>query len=271
MSTTAPITAPVRAVRMQQVALPTEHGGWAFLFEPLVAGLAIAFSTGAPWIACLTIGAFLTPATEGSARRPLWNAKQGACEPGLSIFALLRCDIFDGACWYALVGRRPVATAVFGVLPLAVFQIYIDASRQSRKLIPRADWSGRDVCLDRSNRTIGQYAVGKCRRPLGNLCGKVNCLYPVCSRATSSGKGKHYSRMFPTLAHIAALFMTAALAYNGLSPILTIFAMLLLLYRSVSGLSPNRTKMRAMQIGIWEVIYGSLMVLSLVIGRFAGF
>lgn len=113
MSTAAPITAPIRVVRVRQVALPVEHGGWAFLLEPLIAGLAIAYSTGAPWIACLTIGAFLT-------RQPLkvliadrFGMRNRERVPGLSIFALLRCDILHWACWYAPFGRRPVATPIY--------------------------------------------------------------------------------------------------------------------------------------------------------------
>jgi len=46
-------------VRLKSVALPIEHGSWGFLFEPLVAGLAIAPSKASPWIAGLVIGAFL--------------------------------------------------------------------------------------------------------------------------------------------------------------------------------------------------------------------
>ena len=77
--------------------------------------------------------------------------------------------------------------------------------------------------------------------------------------------------MIPTLAHIAALFMTAALAYYGLSPFLTILAMSVLAYRAITGLSPDRNKMKAMQIGVWEIIYGLIVVLSVVIGHYAGF
>src|SRR6476661_3892164 len=47
-------------VRVGQIALPSEHGGWGLLFEPLVAGLAIAPSVGGLCIAVMTVGAFLT-------------------------------------------------------------------------------------------------------------------------------------------------------------------------------------------------------------------
>jgi len=82
-------------------------------------------------------------------------------------------------------------------------------------------------------------------------------------------KGKRHSRVVPTLAHVAALILTAALAYSGLSPFLAILAMSVLAYRAIAGLSPGRTRMKAMQIGVWEIIYGTAVVLSVVIGHFA--
>ncbi|MGB2912234.1 MAG: YwiC-like family protein [Pyrinomonadaceae bacterium] len=272
MSTAAPITAPVRAVRVRQVALPTEHGGWAFLFEPLVVGLAIAFSTGAPWIAGLTIGAFLT-------RQPLKVliadrfGMRNRTRASLA-FRFLLCygAIFSiGLAGTLLsVGAQSLLPFI-GVLPLAVFQIYIDASRQSRKLIPELTGA---VVMSASIAAIGLSA----NMPLVNAA----ALWAIfASRSLSSilyvrerlrlEKGKHYSRMIPTLAHIAALFMTAALAYYGLSPFLTILAMSVLAYRAITGLSPDRNKMKAMQIGVWEIIYGLIVVLSVVIGHYAGF
>ena len=56
--------APARRVRLRQIVLPTEHGSWGFLLEPIVAGVAVAFSAASVWIAVAVIGAFL-------ARRPL--------------------------------------------------------------------------------------------------------------------------------------------------------------------------------------------------------
>ena len=47
--------------------------------------------------------------------------------------------------------------------------------------------------------------------------------------------------------------------------------MSVLAYRAIAGLSPGRNKMKAMQIGVWEIIYGTIVVLSVVIGHYAGF
>ena len=84
-------------------------------------------------------------------------------------------------------------------------------------------------------------------------------------------KGKRYSRIIPTLAHVTALLLVSMLAFYGLSSFLTIMAMSVLAYRAIAGLSAGRSKMKAMQIGVWEIIYGVLVVLSVVIGHYSGF
>ncbi|MBX3298414.1 MAG: YwiC-like family protein [Acidobacteria bacterium] len=272
MATAAPITTPHRAVRVRQVALPTEHGGWAFLLEPLAAGMAIAFSAGAPWIALITVGAFLT-------RQPLKvliadrfgmrnRARAGLALRFLvgygAIFALgIAGTLFT-------VGVQPLLPFVL-VLPFAGFQIYIDASGQSRKLIPELTGA---IVMSASMASIGLSA----NMPFANAV----ALWAIfASRSIASilyvrerlrlEKGKWYSRIIPTLAHVAALLLVSMLAFYGLSSFLTIMAMSILAYRAIAGLSPGRTRMKAMQIGVWEIIYGTAVVLSVVIGHHAGF
>lgn len=272
MSTAAPITAPIRVVRVRQVALPVEHGGWAFLLEPILAGLAIAFSTGAPWIVCLTIGAFLI-------RQPLKvlivdRFGMRNRERASLAFRFLLCygAIFSIGLAGTLmsVGIQALLPFVW-VFPLAIFQIYIDASRQSRKLIPELTGA---VVMSASIAAIGIAA----NMPLVNAA----ALWAIfASRSIASilyvrerlrlEKGKQYSRTIPTLAHIAALFLVSMLAFYVLSSILTIMAMSVLAYRAIAGLSPGRSKMKAMQIGVWEIIYGVIVVLSVVIGHYSGF
>ena len=46
-----------RNVKVKTIALPIEHGSWGFVFEPLAAGLLIAFSPSAIWITLLVVGA----------------------------------------------------------------------------------------------------------------------------------------------------------------------------------------------------------------------
>ncbi len=79
-------------------------------------------------------------------------------------------------------------------------------------------------------------------------------------------KGKPFSRFVPVLSHVAAFATVAALAFYGLSPLLTVLMFAVLQCRAVVGLSPYRRKVKAMRIGVWEVVYGTLTMLSVVLG-----
>jgi hypothetical protein len=83
-------------------------------------------------------------------------------------------------------------------------------------------------------------------------------------------KGKEFSRGLPVVSHVAAFALVSTLAFYGLSPMLTVLMFAVLQGRAVIGLSPFRSKIKAMRIGVWEVIYGTLTALSVVIGYYLG-
>ena len=65
-----------------------------------------------------------------------------------------------------------------------------------------------------------------------------------------------------------SLLVIGFLVFKGLASIFTAFMFVILLGRSVIGLSPYRRKVKAMKIGVWEVIYGTLTAISVVIGYY---
>jgi hypothetical protein len=263
---------PVRMFRIRQIALPTEHGGWGFLLEPLVAGLAIAFSAAAPLIALMTIGAFLTrqPLRILIADRLGMHSRERAL--AALWFCLLYSTVFAAGLGGTLLtaGPRVLLPFVF-VLPFILLQVYSDVRRQSRQLIPEVTGA---VSISASVAVIGLAGGLSWAASLALWAIFISRLVPsilYIRQRLLLEKGKSSSPVIPTLAHVAALLVVSLLAYNGLSPVLAVFAMILLLFRAVKGLSPGRKKMRAMQIGVREVIYGSLTALSIVVGHYAGF
>ena len=121
----------------KSIALPLEHGAWGFLFEPLAAGVLLAPSPAAPWITLMVVGAFLL-------RQPLkflipdWFA--GKKLPRTAIarkFTLIFGSIFaSGAIGTLVFAPLASLTPFLAIAPLAVYQIYCDATRQSRQLLP---------------------------------------------------------------------------------------------------------------------------------------
>ena len=266
-----PTSAALPTIRLKSIALPVEHGSWGFLFEPIVAGLAIAFSLGGMWIALMTIGAFL-------ARQPLkvliidrLGMKVHDRAKAALLFLAAYGTVFVAGLigTVASVGWRPLLPFVF-VLPFAVYQIYCDASRKGRQLV--AELIGA-VSISASIAAI----VFSDGRPWGVAVALwlifvlrlVPSILYVRNRLLLE-KGKDYSRIVPTVAHFTALTIVTILSYLRLAPALTVFAMLILLWRAIAGLAPGRRKLRAVQIGVLEIIYGIVTVLSVIIGYYTG-
>lgn len=258
-------------VRLRSVALPIEHGSWGFLFEPLVAGVAIAPSKASIWIALLVIGAFLS-------RQPL-KVVLSDCRAGRWLpqtkyaagFLLLYSVVFG----VGLIGGVSVANAesflpFVIVLPLAAFQIYYDSQRNSRLLLAEilgsVSISSSIAVLALADswpypNAFALWAVMGARL--------IPSILYVRNRLNIE-KGKTFSRALPIAAHVVALIMVSLLGFYGQSPLLPILMFAVLLIRSIIGLSPYRRKVKAMKIGIGEVIYGALIVLSLIVGYYAG-
>jgi hypothetical protein len=81
-------------------------------------------------------------------------------------------------------------------------------------------------------------------------------------------KGKEFSRTVPVATHILALSVVASFYYLGLSSMLTVLMAVFLTGRALFGLSPYRQILKANVIGVWEVLYGALYALSIIIGNF---
>jgi len=125
-----------RALPLRPLALPSEHGGWGFLFEPLVLALAIRPSLAGSLVALAFVFGFLS-------RHPLKLAMQDLLREK-SYPRTRWCWLF--ACSYALAAIASLSFAIglrswsivipIGlVVPLGVMQLLHDANNQSRALI----------------------------------------------------------------------------------------------------------------------------------------
>ena len=135
--TTAFASAPAaRRPLLRPIALPSEHGGWGFLFEPIVAAIAIAPSAGGAFIALAFVLGFLT-------RQPLKFALQDALR-GRSYPRTRWCFLFAASYAIAALLALAAAIAISGpailiplgmVAPLGLMQVFYDANNRSRALL----------------------------------------------------------------------------------------------------------------------------------------
>ena len=267
-TTPGPIIPKIQA---KKIALPTEHGSWGFLFEPIVAGWAIAFSVGGVFISLMVIGGFLL-------RQPIKTYvidRQGMRVAARSRAAMKFMAMFAGISALGLtgalltVGWAPLLPFIIPS-PLIIYQLYSDTQKRSRGLGP--ELSGA-VMMSASIAAV-VLAAGGSWSVAGALWAVVfarlfsSVLY-VRERLLLE-KGKPYQRTPAVAAHVTGVLLAGVLAYFRLVPALVLLPFVLLLYRCVAGLSPDRKPMKAMQIGVREVIFGGVLVVSMIIGYYTG-
>lgn len=261
---------PQIKIDRRQIALPSEHGSWGFLFEPIVASLAIGLSLPGAMIAVMTIGGFL-------ARQPLKvliidrtgqrNAERARV--AAAFIAVYVSIALFGFSWAIYLGGLLPFVPFLSVLPLACIQIYFDGSRKSRGLLPEIFGA---ITISSSSAAI-LLAAGSGWPPALSLWAvMISRLIPsiiYVRNRLKLEKGKSFSFLAVVLTNSAAVIITAVLAYNGVASALVPVMMVLLLARAIAGLSPNRRKLKAMKIGILEVVYGTLTVAAIIAGHYA--
>lgn len=260
---------PKNKVKLKGVALPNEHGAWGFLFEPLVASFAVLPFISSLWIALLVIGAFLI-------RQPLkvvlinWQSKNRLPQATLATNSLILYEIiFLIGLFGCLFFVNPISFIPFLVVsPFAVYQIYCDYSRQSRQLLPELTGA---IAISSSAAVMalaGGWSVSSSLALWGIFIARLIPSILYIRNRLRLEKGKKIAINPVVFSNLIALGGITYLASAGLIPKLTIPIFVFLAVRAVWGLSPLRKKVKAMRIGIWEVIFGVLTVLSVILGYY---
>jgi hypothetical protein len=244
---------------LRPLALPTEHGGWGFLLEPIAVGLAIAPSWGGLLLALAFCLGFLTRQPLKLALQDLLRQKSYprtrwcwilASAYGLGGFALLALAILVSG-WIAVV---PIAM----VVPLGLTQIIFDARNRSRVLLPEL---GGAIAMTSSAAAIA-IAGGFRLLPAIALSGiLVARAIPAILHVRTLIQRKHgrSSSGWPSIAaHSVAL---AAVSLSGEPLIIAMFA--LLFARAVWGLS--RPVPAARTIGWTEIVWGVATVIAVAV------
>lgn len=239
---------------LRPIALPTEHGGWGFLFEPIVLALAAAPSASGALVGLAFVCGFLV-------RQPLKLALQDA----------LRAKRYPRTAWcwmfaaaYSLAAAATLALAVAReglpvlipiglVAPLALTQVLYDSANRSRALLPELAGA---AAMASSAAAIG-IAGGMRLLAAFTLSGIILAralpaiVYVRTLLARAHGQS---ASSWPAMAlHAAAIAAVASFA-----PLPATVAMVVLLVRALWGLAhpppPART------IGWREVVFGTATV-----------
>lgn len=241
-------------IALRPLALPTEHGGWGFLFEPLVLALIVAPSPGGAFVALAFMAGFL-------ARQPLKLALQdllrGKCYPRTRW-----CWRFALGYSFAAVAALAGAIAIAGpslllplalAAPLGLVQIAFDAKNRSRALLPELAGA---TAMSSSAAAIAIAAHASMA-----LAATLSAL--IIARSLPSIT---YVRTLLTRAHgkeassgpALALHALAVVAAGSFAPLAATLAMAVLLGRAAYGLT--HAVPPAKQVGWTEIAFGTLTV-----------
>ena len=256
-----------RKVIIRSVALPSEHGGWGFVLEPIILGLLVAFSPAGLWIGVLGLAVFLLHQPTKIAlkdyqknkrlARTIW-AERFILSYGL--IALLACALSvmlaDGQFWL------PFAIAV----PFGLIQVYYDSKNQSRHAL--AEITGA-VALGSIAAAIALannwdfapamalwiYLIGRSIPSILYIRGRLRL-----------ERDKPFARNLIYASQIIAVLVIGLLFADELVPITGLMAVMILAGRAFWGLSPYRRSVRTAVIGMMELGYGLLYVILFAVG-----
>lgn len=259
------IAPSVARPKLRPLALPTEHGGWGILFEPLVLALIVAPSAGGAFIALAFVAGFL-------ARQPLRLALQDLMR-GKSYPRTRWCRAFTLAYASIALAALVAAIAVSGttmlvplaiVAPLGIVQLIYDANNRSRLLLPEI---GGAIAMSSSAAAIA-LAAGK-PHALAYLLSMLIALRSLTAIVyVRTLIQRSHGQAAPAWPAIAAHALAVAVTFVTGSW-LTLVAMALLLGRA--ALQFLRPVPAAQTIGWTEIVWGTVTVVLLATAQLAAF
>jgi hypothetical protein len=254
-------------IRIKTIALPTEHGAWGFLLEPILLAMLIAPTLAGVCYAVAAAAAFLS-------RHPLKLALKHRNEVGRSRRIQIAVQFAAG---YGAVAGAGVVAAVFlagwkPMLPMILLSPFIlvflfyDTKNRGRNLLPEI---AGPLGLAATAPSIA-LAAGWSWPPASALwivlmARTLPSIFYIRTRLRLE-RTQPTRRTIVFFIHVVFASVIALLVWRGLSPITSLLAFAILAIRAAIGLSSHRRLTRARQIGFLEIAFGLLYVLLVAVG-----
>jgi hypothetical protein len=251
----------------RSLVIPSEHGGWGFLLEPLLLGLLVAPSWAAFLLGLSTATAFLLrhplKLVLVDRRRRLDTARAQRARVVIIVLGAISGACFLGVVW--LAGPALLVPLVLAV-PFGAVYLYYDLTKPGRTL--QAEMTG-PLALAFVASSMAMMDGWSLLNSLAlwaalGLRSVPSVLY-VRARIRLD-RGRNPSIVWPVVAHVLALVAAIALVSVDLLPALAIIAYAVLLARAVWFLSPQRPMIQIKTIGFIELGAGLFLVVTLAIG-----
>jgi hypothetical protein len=259
---------PQSSILVKSVALPSEHGGWGFLLEPIVLGLLIAPSWAGLALGLAALGAFLARhplrLAMGDRRKGAWHPRTGLAWRFVALYGLGALGGLGAALALAGTGILvPLALA----LPLGLVQAVADARGDSRSLAAELCGATALASVAAAIALCGGFPLPRALAAWAVLASRVvpSILY-VRARIRLDRLRDTSGRLLAWASHAVALATVLALAGFALAPWLAGLALAILLARALHGLRAGQVPVRPQVLGWAEVRFGTLTIGLLVAG-----
>jgi hypothetical protein len=244
-------------VRLRPLLLPVEHGGWGFLFEPIIVALVATPSLAGVLLSLAAVGFFLS-------RQPLKVAiddvRHRRRVPRTRIaWAIAAAYLLVALA--ALAGATAVAEQNFWplallVAPLAAVQFWFDSRGTSRHVVPElAGATALGAVAGAAGVTAAlswPYALSLWASALVRVLPAIVTVRERVQRL----HGHAPDERGPIAAHLLALACALGLMTVGLMPWGVALIALLLAIRAGWDLRPGAPAETAMRIGVRELVTG---------------
>lgn len=254
---------------MRRVALPTEHGGWAFVLNPILLALLVVPSLDGLLLGVAAVSAFLIH----QPFKQWWSdyrvKRNIPRTPIARNFIIAYASIAMLAFGYVFTRNSgayllPLVLAI----PLGITQQMYDTQGRSRELVP-------ELCG-----ALALSAVGPAITVLGGwdlkaamllwlllIVWVVTAIFYVRVRLRlEKGRLNDHDLQYVGVVHGIGLVLVGLAWYNAALPFLSLVAVGLLAMRATWGLSPYRRHVKAIRIGIGEVLIGLAYVMLCAVG-----
>ena len=253
-------------VRWKTIALPAEHGGWGFLFEPIALGLLVAPSIAGLYLALSAVGFFL-------ARQPLTlvvlNRRRSSPRTAPAWrFAMLYLATGIASFIAALVlTQHQFILPLLIATPFALVQVAHDWTGRRRVLMSELAGTVAISCLSTAIALAGGWSA---RASFALWAIMIARAVPAVLYVRACLRRLRLSNASPGpmfLANLVAIAMAIALAAADVISGWVVIAMVLLLVRAMIGFARAKT-LTAKQLGFSEVAFGAMTVIIVAASKY---
>ena len=245
------------SVRLRPLLLPVEHGGWGFLFEPIIVAMVAAPSWAGVLLSLAAVAFFLS-------RTPLKVAvddtRHGRRVPRTRVAWAIAATYLFVAC-AALAGATAVTAHNFWPIamlaaPLAAVQLWFDSRGASRHMVPElAGAKALGAVAAAAGVAAGftwPYALSLWASALVRVLPAIVTVRERVQRL----HGHPPDERGPIAVHLLALACALVLMTIGLMPGGVAAIALVLAIRAAWDLRPGAPAVTAVRIGVRELVTG---------------